>query len=261
MNPFYFGSSGKRLFGVYHPPRPGAARSEGVVLCQPTRDEYAASHWAFRRMAILLAAEGFPVLRFDYYGTGDSYGDGREATIERATADIAAAIDELKDTGGVRKVSLIGLRVGATLAAIAARDRQDVVRVVLWDPVVYGRRHLQELRLRHAEMNVEPDPRETSEDGEGLFGFPMTGAMRADFERLDLTAVDRFPGNRAFLVTGEESPDYRALEERLGSLRVELTHERIPGRRVWEKRGEVSRQFVPVPVLRRIMAWQLESDP
>lgn len=259
MNPFYFGPSGKRLFGIYHPPRSATARSEGIVLCQPMRDEYERSHWAFRRLAILLAVEGFAVLRFDYYGTGDSDGDGHEATLGQAGQDVASAIDELRAAAGVRTISLIGLRLGATLAAVTAQGRADVGPVVLWDPVIDGRGHLEELRLRHAGMNVDPDPRRTREEAEGLFGFPMTGELRAELEALDLTAVDGLPGSRRFLVTCEDRPDYAAFERRLKDLRVELTHERIAGRKVWAKSGPGSRQLVPGPVLRRIVSWQMEA--
>ena len=31
MNPFYFGPSGKRLFGVYHPPGSAKARKEHLA--------------------------------------------------------------------------------------------------------------------------------------------------------------------------------------------------------------------------------------
>lgn len=257
MNPFYFGPSGKRLFGVYHPPGSAKARDDGVVLCQPTRDEYEGSHWAFRRLAILLAKEGFPVLRFDYYGTGDSDGDGSQATIGQAEQDVAIAIDELQAAAGVREVSLVGLRIGATLACLAARGRQDVGPVVLWDPLVDGRRHLEELRLRHVDMNVDPDPRRTHEEEEGLFGFPMTAEMRAELEALDLTAVDGAPRRRTLLVTCGAGPDYAAFAQRLKGQHGDVTHEHVSGRKVWEKSGPGSRQIVPDTILRRIVSWQL----
>src|SRR4051812_24879615 len=176
MQPFYFGTSEKQLFGVYHPPGTKAARQPAVVLCQPLGHEYLRAHRAFRNLGAALAAQGCHVLRFDYFGCGDSGGSGEQATVEQNLADLDAAIDELKDTSGVARVSLVGLRFGATLAAHAASRRRDVERLVLWDPVSDGRAYLGEVRDLHDRWlhdrmgtAVAPDPFHRE-----VLGFPMT---------------------------------------------------------------------------------------
>ena len=138
MNPFFFGSSQQPLYGVYHPSRARTTRLTAVVLCYPLWQEYMRAHRAFRQLAMLLSKAGFPVLRFDYFGTGDSAGDSDAGDVSRWTHDISTAIDEMKDTAGVTKVSLVGLRVGASLAAAVAAERKDLDRIVLWDPIVAG---------------------------------------------------------------------------------------------------------------------------
>ena len=120
MNPFFFGSSEERLLGVHHPPRGRVPREVGVLLCYPLGQEYMRAHRAFRQLAMLLARRGFHVLRFDWFGTGDSAGAGEEGSIARWLEDARTAIDELKDTAGVTRVSLVGLRLGA---AQIHRDR------------------------------------------------------------------------------------------------------------------------------------------
>ena len=97
-----------------------------------------------------LAGQGCHVLRFDYFGCGDSGGDGEQATIDQSLSDLSAAVEELKDTSGVPKVSLVGLRMGAMLAALTASRRQDIDRIVLWDPVLDGGAYLDALRELHA---------------------------------------------------------------------------------------------------------------
>ena len=64
-------------------------------------------------------------------------------------ADTRAAIDELKrQVPGLDRVTLVGLRFGATLAAAAAAGRDDVERLVLWDPVVDGADYMQSVLRR-----------------------------------------------------------------------------------------------------------------
>src|SRR5262245_24413810 len=144
MNPFFFGSSERPLFGVHHPPRERGARETGVVLCYPMGQEYMRSHRAFRQLANLLTRAGQHVFRFDYFATGDSSGASGEGSLAQWLADVNQAIDELKDNASLASVSLVGLRLGAALAARASAGRADIDRLVLWDPVVLGPSYLEE---------------------------------------------------------------------------------------------------------------------
>lgn len=130
-NVFFFGASERRLFGVYDAPAKG--KRKGVVLCNPLGAEYYFAHQSLHYLGQLLADEGTHVMRFDWFGCGDSAGaePGDDAS---RLEDLDWAIDELKDTAGVRKVDLVGLRAGAG-PALAAAKRKDVSRIVLWDPV------------------------------------------------------------------------------------------------------------------------------
>src|SRR4051812_34449398 len=76
--PTWFGPAERPLFGWYHAPALATARACGVVLCNPFGYEMMCSHRAYRHLAERLATAGFPVLRFDYDGTGDSAGDGED---------------------------------------------------------------------------------------------------------------------------------------------------------------------------------------
>ena len=55
MQPFYFGTSQKQLFGVYHPPGTKAAR-QSAICCAAARPRETAGHRAFRNLAVSLAA-------------------------------------------------------------------------------------------------------------------------------------------------------------------------------------------------------------
>jgi pimeloyl-ACP methyl ester carboxylesterase len=93
-----------------------------------------------RQLAVRLSQSGHHVLRFDYYGTGDSLGAERDGDVASWRDDIETAVTELKDMTGVAKVSLVGLRLGANLAAeVSARHPDDIDSLVLWEPLPAGK--------------------------------------------------------------------------------------------------------------------------
>jgi len=146
-DPIVFGPARARLFGLHHAPDPRMARSTGVILCNPLGHEAMCAHRTYRHLAERLATAGFHALRFDYHGTGDSSGDDDEPDRVRAWLEsIDAAASELRAAAGVDAVALVGLRFGATLAAVAAARRRDVESLVLWAPSPTGRAYLRELR-------------------------------------------------------------------------------------------------------------------
>src|SRR5215469_8125443 len=90
--PFYFGVPEKELFGCLHMPEADSSLNCGVVVCQPFGHEYVNSHRALRQLAVRLAGAGFPVLRFDYHGCGDSRGETTESSISEWISNISQAI-------------------------------------------------------------------------------------------------------------------------------------------------------------------------
>lgn len=143
--PIWFGPADRPLFGFFHTPSESTARA-GVVICPPLGRDYAHAHYALRLLAERLAEQGLCVLRFDYEGTGDSAGPA--AGPERVPAwlaSVAAAVDLVR-AAGPSSVVLVGMRLGATLAGVAAGRLQDLDGLVLWDPVPSGRAYLSEQR-------------------------------------------------------------------------------------------------------------------
>ena len=120
MTPFYFGMRQRRLFGIYEPARTSSAHA--AVLCNPWGNEYIHAYRSLRQLALLLTIAGFHILRFDYYGTGNSAGDMIDADVQGWKADIETAMDELRHITDLQQVTLVGLRLGATLAAAVAAD-------------------------------------------------------------------------------------------------------------------------------------------
>jgi uncharacterized protein len=137
VNPLYLGTQERRLFAAYEPAAVKDRPARAAVLCHPWGAEYVYAHRSMRQLAVKLSACGVHTLRFDYFGTGDSGGEDAEADPDAAVADIETAAEGLQDMLGVARVALIGLRLGATLAARAAvRGKEHVDALVLWDPII-----------------------------------------------------------------------------------------------------------------------------
>lgn len=253
MQPFYFGSSQKQLFGVYHPAEAGApSRPSAVLLCYPLGHEYLRAHRAFRNIAVALAGQGFHVLRFDYFGTGDSGGHSEESTVDQCLADIATSIEELKDVSGRPTISVVGLRFGATLAAKAAANRADVDKIVLWDPVVDGKTYVQELVAVHHAWRTDrlgtPGTRSASE----LLGFPLTDAGARRLSETTLLPIVREGARSVSLLTSDEQASYAAVRQALESARIPGVHQYVPGAGDWRRGDLVHQTLLPHAMIRTI---------
>jgi len=160
MNPFYFGTDRRRLFGIHSLRGPGTGAKLGVVLCNPFGREAIRAHRLYRVMADRLSRSGCDVMRFDYFGTGDSAGEDGEVDLEGFALDLGAAHRELMERAGTAQVCWLGMRLGAMVAQ-RARESQPagLARTIFWDPVFDGRDYLDLLRRRHLECQTAVEDR------------------------------------------------------------------------------------------------------
>ncbi len=181
-----FGRADGQLLGFYHPPALALGRAPAVVLCNPLGYEAMSAHRTLRHLAERLADAGFPALRFDYQGTGDSAGhSGDPDRIATWIGDIRSAIRELRDLSGVREIALFGVRFGASLAMLAASGEPGVDALVAWAPVVSGRVFARELRA----FRMLTDPTVKRPDGgEEVGGYLFTRQTLAEMSAIDLLA-------------------------------------------------------------------------
>lgn len=141
---FYFKNrSGKNLLGVIHYPEEKS--SKGLLLCHPIFEEKLHVHRILVDFSRLLASAGYKVMRFDYYGEGDSEGEFEEATVETRLSDISSALKIFKKKTSIRKIALLGVRFGATLASLYAEEEKGIDALILWAPILKGNDYLQQL--------------------------------------------------------------------------------------------------------------------
>jgi uncharacterized protein len=142
--PLFFASGGAELFGMLHQ-SDGLSHREAFVFCHPFAEEKLWAHRVLVSFARELTARGYAVLRFDARGTGDSDGAFEASSVETMCVDVRAAIEEVRRRTGCATVSLLGLRLGATVASLIAEETPDLHRLVLWAPVVDGARYMQDM--------------------------------------------------------------------------------------------------------------------
>lgn len=272
MTPLLFGDSTSPLFGVLHEPLPGVDRGHGVLICPPIAQEHVRTHWALRQVATALARAGHHVLRFDWFGVGDSAGDLADATVARWIGDAQTAAQELRDAAGLRRIAVLGLRFGATIAALSARQIKPST-LVLWDPVTSGAAHVAEHEALHAGLLADtrrywsrwpavvrgslgryfPDIVHTRGRGTDEFvGFHFGAALRKDLGAVELKAVADVGGRRVVVVESDPRQDQGAFAARLteGGAQVERKPTEVRGR--WDEPRQVEELFLPADAVRVI---------
>ncbi len=250
VEPLYFGPPERPLFGCFHvAPVP---KNLGVVICQPTGHEYVRCHRAFRQFAGRLAMSGVHCLRFDYFGSGDSSGDDDAARLEDWKRDISAAMDALKSRFGVFDVSLVGLRLGASLALVAAAGRHDVDALALWDPVASGATYVDELEsmaYSTAGGNGHPYPSHPKD----VLGSMLTSAMADDLRGLDLRTVSWVSARRILLLETGETAGEERLAAQLQERSPSFERYSSPDARIWLR--EPFEAIVPQQTLEHLIEW------
>lgn len=242
-----FESAGEELHGVVHVP---AQHLRGtLVFCHPFAEEKKCSHRTMVEAARAFAAEGWAVLRFDMRGCGDSPCRFGEVSLTAWLHDIHAALDAAERETATTDVGLLGLRLGATLAAEVAEERHEVACLVLWEPVIDGEGYVRQ-NLRRSVIKAMMTRYEGGEDtkgaalearalGEGTVdfdGYEVPEEMRAQIDAIDLTTPRSYPGPVLVLNLGaRETVD--APMQRLAGAYEQGTAAAVRQEPVWQRIG------------------------
>lgn len=256
-----FGPPQAQLWGMHHAPADGTpARPLGVILCPPLGWEMIASQRSHRALADLLCARGFHALRFDYPGTGDSCGDEVDPGRLRAWLEsIAHAIAELKRRSSVTEVALVGVRMGASLAALYAAqpELEPAAALILWAPFVTGRSFLRELRAYRA-LNDQRNVGLIQSEGDTA-GFVLTPETTEAINEVDLLKAPGFHARNALVLARDETSNEQKLSDALQKAGVASEFARLPG--LLPMLQEPRKSVVPTEVFEFMAGWLEKVAP
>ena len=221
--PMYFGPPGEGLFGWLHRASEGSASGLALLVCNPFGFEEVCAHRSLRQLAMATAAAGVPTLRFDYAGCGNSEGDEFEPQCwARWIRSIHTAIATLKQASGATRVCLLGVRLGAALATLAALERDDVAGLIAIAPVLRGRNYLRELTILGESSAAASLDTCTGDGVLESAGFVLTRETSDALAQVDLRKLDKAPAPRALVVERDDMPGAAAWLPELQRLGVDV---------------------------------------
>ncbi len=222
-----FPCAGESLLGIVA--MPAAPVATGVLIVVGGPQYRAGSHRQFLLLARALAAAGYPVLRFDYRGMGDSTGAARDfAAVDE---DIAAALAAFRQhCPQLQRIVLWGLCDAATAALLYWERRRDadLGGLVLLNPWVRSEATLARTHIKHYYLRRLTQGEFWRKLLGGRLGLGRAlgdlagnwrrarrasgeadGAAEPPFQQRMMQALEAFPGPSLLLLSGD---DYTAKE-------------------------------------------------
>lgn len=264
FEPIRFHNDARELFGLYLPSAASVRRRHAVLLCSPFGQEAIRASRLYRVLGDRLQAAGFDVLRFDYYGTGDSAGDDAEFDLDGAVRDAVRAAALLRERSTPARLSFAGLRLGASIAALASAELpQGLDHLVLFEPIDDGPAYLSALAEANRDAlagafssrwSIDAGLRAFNlpgDDTESL-GFATTPAMRAQLA-LRLPPGGRWPGqSRALHILAADGQTYASWRNTAGTTRVVVQPSRSDID--WATNSALNNAIVPRPWIEALLA-------
>lgn len=193
MHRYFIEDTAEKIYTVYHEPDPATDRNSAVLLVYPDGQEYMRSHRMYLQIAKELSRVGFHVLRFDFYGTGDSSGEHAVASIGRWQGNIARCAEELIAVSGTPKLSIFATRLGATIASSIEITGTQLQHFIALDPVISPANHLKSKRRQHCAMledlNRFQFRRSDTADGDDILGYEYSPQLCSDLCELTFNSA------------------------------------------------------------------------
>ncbi|MCW2671601.1 MAG: hypothetical protein JWP14_190 [Frankiales bacterium] len=243
-------------------------RATAVVLVPPFGWEGVSAGRNLRAWARELAAAGYPTLRYQPPGAGDSSGTGADQDLTSWSAALVDLVALLRQATGCSQVTVVGLGLGGLVALQASAEGAELDDLVLWAAPGRGRHLLRELRA-FAALTAEPGaappgttkPIETVTGEDGVLwvhGYPLGVRAQNELIALDAGELDLSRVRRALLLGRGTLPIDRKLVDALTAAGSEVLI--APGRGIDELTVEPRLSKAPLEVMSVVLGW-LRPDP
>lgn len=222
--PFYIEMGKDVLLAWCHLPE--HPTDHAVLICPPVGHEFVNSYRGLRHLADGFAEKGVTTFRMEYQGVGDSSGlDTDPDRLQKWLDSIEQTVNFLKEKCNIQKVSLLGLRIGATLASIVS-NKIEIENLICWVPVVEGRRYIREmLALQKTGENADLDVDSTTLEGGG---FLITRETMNEILSLSLSKVTP-NAKHVFLFNTDDLPIPNQLIEAWSNQNFQFMHKTLSG--------------------------------
>jgi pimeloyl-ACP methyl ester carboxylesterase len=208
----------------------------GLIICKPFGYEALCANRSLRCFAEMAAELGIPSLHVDYQGTGDSADiDPSADQISTWTRDVIVAVKELRKRTSVQQVCVLGVRLGAVLAVLAAEECKDITSLVLISPIVSGRRYLRALRTARLAASLSSAAASSADNTEAnggameASGFLFSAATLGSLTQIDLKTRAAPPVSDILVIDGKSLPGAGPWAKQLAESGVRANYLELPG--------------------------------
>ncbi|MCB1705697.1 MAG: hydrolase 2, exosortase A system-associated [Halioglobus sp.] len=195
--PRFLGEEGQRFFTLQT--RCREQPRAHIVYVPPFGEEMNRCRALVAEQARAFARAGYWCTAIDFYGSGDSEGELRDASLAVWQDNIRLTVETLQREAPA-PIILWGLRLGAFIAMdFAAKSSIDIQSIILWQPVVSGERYVTQILRQRVAALVGKDlaPETTSQirnklaEGEcvEVSGYTLGGVLVQDIENLSLAGM------------------------------------------------------------------------
>lgn len=255
----------RELVGILHRGRqPQDKRMRpAVLMLNPFGQEAVRVHRLQRVLADRLARAGHDVLRFDWFGSGDSAGDDLDADLPGWVDDALAAHRRLAMILPGRPIAWLGIRLGASVALLAQPQAQPVpAHLILWDPILDGRRYLKSLLADHerallASYSLPQVPRRflAAQRGQAtpdeLIGFAVSADFVDQIRALDERGL--LPGSIQVTTLGEATAITQSWRDACAARGTRLRVRTLDISFDWTSEEALNTALVPAPVVAAVL--------
>ncbi len=181
-------------------------------------------------------------------------GECTEGRLAHWIEDVRAADREVVARSGATRVTWVGLRLGATLALLAAdRDPGHEVNLVVWDPVLSGANYLNVFRWKPGRVARSRGIRALDSMQE-LVGFEISPELRREIEAIDLGAERRILSRSVTVLGDQPAEEYAKLRAVVAASGREARYVPIEPDAPWDSEEALNASTIPARTLDALLA-------